>query len=84
MDRRRSIELLNKAVADELQAVHQYMYLHFTWTTRASAAVDSVQAHRHRGNGHVERLAERILFLKAKSRWHRPVRSRRSPMRQPC
>ena len=26
---KKSIELLNKAVADELQAVHQYMYWHF-------------------------------------------------------
>ena len=25
----KSIELLNKAVADELAAVHQYMYFHF-------------------------------------------------------
>ena len=25
----KSIELLNKAVADELTAVHQYMYFHF-------------------------------------------------------
>ena len=25
----RSIELLNKAVADELSATHQYMYFHF-------------------------------------------------------
>ena len=29
MDAKKSIELLNKAVADELQAVHQYMYWHF-------------------------------------------------------
>ena len=29
MDRSKSIELLNKAVADELSAVHQYMYFHF-------------------------------------------------------
>jgi len=25
----KSIELLNRAVADELMAVHQYMYFHF-------------------------------------------------------
>ena len=25
----KSIELLNKAIADELHAVHQYMYFHF-------------------------------------------------------
>ena len=29
MDKQISIDLLNKAVADELQAVHQYMYFHF-------------------------------------------------------
>ena len=27
--REKSIELLNRAVADELTAVHQYMYFHF-------------------------------------------------------
>ncbi len=26
---KKSIELLNKAVADELLAIHQYMYFHF-------------------------------------------------------
>jgi hypothetical protein len=29
MDAKKSIDLLNKSVADELQAVHQYMYWHF-------------------------------------------------------
>ena len=29
MDRSKSIDLLNQAVGDELQAVHQYMYFHF-------------------------------------------------------
>ena len=29
MDRTKSIELLNRAVSDELSAVHQYMYFHF-------------------------------------------------------
>ena len=27
--REKSIELLNKAIADEMSAVHQYMYFHF-------------------------------------------------------
>ena len=27
--KKKSIELLNKAIADELGAVHQYMYFHF-------------------------------------------------------
>ena len=26
---KKSVELLNKAVSDELYAVHQYMYFHF-------------------------------------------------------
>jgi hypothetical protein len=29
MDAHKSVALLNKAVGDELQAVHQYMYWHF-------------------------------------------------------
>jgi bacterioferritin len=65
MDRKRSVELLNKAVADELQAVHQYMYLHFHLDDQGFAplallfkrtAIEEML--------HVERLAERILFLK--------------------
>jgi bacterioferritin len=65
MDKKKSIELLNKAVADELQAVHQYMYWHFhlddqgfgplSGMLRRIAIVEM---------GHIERIAERILFLK--------------------
>jgi bacterioferritin len=61
----KSIELLNKAVADELSAVHQYMYFHFhcddqgldllAGLFRRTAIEEMV---------HVEKLAERILFLK--------------------
>ncbi len=61
----KSIELLNKAVADELAAVHQYMYFHFHLDDmgydllsnlfRRTAITEMM---------HVERLAERILFLK--------------------
>ncbi|MGM0505073.1 MAG: bacterioferritin, partial [Bacteroidota bacterium] len=29
MKKEKSIELLNKAIGDELSAVHQYMYFHF-------------------------------------------------------
>jgi bacterioferritin len=65
MDRRKSIELLNKAVADELAAVHQYMYFHFHLDDQGfgplallfkRTAIEEML--------HVERLAERILFLK--------------------
>jgi bacterioferritin len=61
----KSIELLNKAAADELAAVHQYMYFHFHCDDQGldllanlfkRTAIEEMM--------HVERLAERILFLK--------------------
>jgi bacterioferritin len=60
----KSIELLNKAVADELSAVHQYMYFHFHCEDQGfellsglfhRTAIEEMQ--------HVEVLAERIIFL---------------------
>ncbi len=61
----KSIELLNKAVQDEMSAVHQYMYFHFRCDDMGldplsllfkQTAIEEML--------HVERLAERILFLK--------------------
>ncbi|MBI5008465.1 MAG: bacterioferritin [Bacteroidia bacterium] len=61
----KSIELLNKAVADELSAVHQYMYFHFHCDDQGydllanlfkRTAIEEML--------HIELLAERILFLK--------------------
>jgi bacterioferritin len=61
----KSIALLNRAVADELSAVHQYMYFHFHCDDQGydllaglfkRTAIEEMI--------HVERLAERILFLK--------------------
>jgi len=61
----KSIELLNKAIADELFAVHQYMYFHFHCDDQGyellaglfkKTAIDEMM--------HVEKCAERILFLK--------------------
>ena len=61
----KSIELLNRAVADELSAVHQYMYFHFHCDDQGydllallfkQTAIEEML--------HIERLAERILFLK--------------------
>ena len=61
----KSIVLLNKAVADELSAVHQYMYFHFHCDDQGydllaglfkRTAIEEML--------HIERLAERILFLK--------------------
>lgn len=62
---KKSIELLNKAVADELSAIHQYMYFHFHCDDQGfdllarlfkKTAIDEMV--------HIETLAERILFLK--------------------
>jgi len=59
-----SVNLLNEAVADELSAVHQYMYFHFHCDDQGYAllaglfkrqAIDEML--------HTEKLAERILFL---------------------
>lgn len=65
MDRTRSILLLNKAVADELQAVHQYMYFHFHLDDQGFTPLSLLfKRIAIQEMGHVERLAERILFLK--------------------
>ncbi len=65
MKKEKSIELLNKAIADELSAVHQYMYFHFHCDDQGydllanifkRTAIDEMM--------HIEQLAERILFLK--------------------
>jgi bacterioferritin len=60
----KSIELLNTAMADELAAIHQYMYFHFRLddlgyaplaTKLKQTAIQEMQ--------HAEVIAERILFL---------------------
>jgi len=65
MKKEKSIELLNKAVAEEMTAIHQYMYFHFHCDDQGydmlaglfrKIAMDEMI--------HTERLAERILFLK--------------------
>jgi bacterioferritin len=65
MKKEKSIELLNKAVADELASVHQYMYFHFHCDDQGydllanlfrRTAIDEMM--------HIETLSERILFLK--------------------
>ena len=65
MDKQKSIDLLNKAVADELQAIHQYMYFHFHCDDQGydllaglfkKTAIEEMT--------HVELLSDRILFLK--------------------
>lgn len=60
----KSIGLLNKAVSDELSAVHQYMYFHFHAEDQGyellaglffRTAIEEMD--------HIERCAERIIFL---------------------
>lgn len=61
----RSIELLNKAVADELLAVHQYMYFHFWCDDMGFDLVSNLfKRTAIQEMMHVEQLAERVLFLK--------------------
>jgi bacterioferritin len=61
----KSVGLLNRAVGDELAAVHQYMYFHFHCDDQGfdllaalfkTTAIEEMM--------HIERLADRILFLK--------------------
>ena len=61
----KSIELLNKAVADELSAVHQYMYFHFHCDNLGYDLISNLfKMTAIQEMLHVEKLAERILFLK--------------------
>jgi bacterioferritin len=61
----KSIELLNKAVADELLAVHQYMYFHFHCDDMGYDLLANLFKRTAIAEMlHIERLAERILFLK--------------------
>jgi bacterioferritin len=60
-----SIALLNRSVADELHAVHQYMYFHFHLADQGYEPL--AQLFKKTAiveMGHVEALSERILFLK--------------------
>ena len=59
------MKLLNKAIGDEMSAVHQYMYFHFHCDDQGydllsglfkRTAIEEMM--------HVEKLADRILFLK--------------------
>jgi bacterioferritin len=64
-NREKSIELLNAAVADELFAVHQYMYFHFHLDDQGFSPLAMLfKRTAIIEMGHVEKLAERILFLK--------------------
>ncbi len=62
---KKSITLLNKAVGEELTAVHQYMYFHFHCDDQGYDLLANLFKRTAIAEMlHVERLAERILFLK--------------------
>ena len=59
-----SIRILNKAVADELAAVHQYMFFHFHCEDQGYELLSRLfMKTAIEEMGHVEHCAERILFL---------------------
>jgi bacterioferritin len=61
----KSIELLNKAVADELSAIHQYMYFHFHCDDKGYDLLAGLfKKTAIQEMVHIENLSERILFLK--------------------
>jgi bacterioferritin len=61
----KSIDLLNRAVADELAAVHQYMYFHFHLDDQGYDLLSALfRRTAIQEMTHIELLAERILFLK--------------------
>lgn len=61
----KSIELLNKAVGDEMSAAHQYMYFHFHCDDQGFRQLAELfRRTAIEEMGHIERIAERILFLK--------------------
>jgi bacterioferritin len=60
----KSIELLNKALGEELSAVHQYMYFHFHLDDLGYHPLAGLLKKTSIGEMmHAEELAERILFL---------------------
>lgn len=60
----KSVVLLNQAVADEITALHQYMYFHFHCDDQGyDLLADLFKKTAIEEMIHVENLAERILFL---------------------
>lgn len=65
MNRETSIRLLNHAVADELAAVHQYLYFHFHLEDQGLGPLAMLfRTTAIQEMGHIAALSERILFLK--------------------
>ena len=61
----KSVELINTGIADELTAVHQYMYYHFHCDDQGYELLSTLfKRTAIEEMMHIERLADRILFLK--------------------
>ncbi len=64
MERSKSIEILNKAVSEELSVIHQYMYFHFVLDDLGYDLLANIfRKTAIEEMLHTERYAERILFL---------------------
>lgn len=62
--RDKSIELLNTAIADEIAAIHQYMYFHFRLDDLGYGPLSKqMKMTAIEEMTHAEMVAERILFL---------------------
>jgi len=60
----KSIDLLNQAIADELSAIHQYMYFHFHCDDQGYGPLaDLFRTIAITEMMHAERIGERVLFL---------------------
>lgn len=71
----KSVELMNAAVEDELTAVHQYMYFHFHCDDQGyDLLAELFRRTAIEEMLHIERLAERILFLKGEVDLYTPRR----------
>lgn len=65
LHREKSIELLNNAVALEIETVLQYLYFHFHFEDKGYSHLAKLfKMISIKEMGHIERLSERILFLK--------------------
>ena len=64
MKKEKSIKLLNKAIGEELSAVHQHMYFHFVLDDLGYDLLASIfKKTAIEEMLHTEKFAERILFL---------------------
>ncbi len=63
--REKSVELLNHAVALEIETVLQYLYFHFHFEDKGYGHLAKLfKMISIKEMGHIEKLSERILFLK--------------------